>query len=135
MDWIYFFSSSGLELPGVLNKALEGLCDAAIPLALLIVGASLPKAPLRGQIPLVGLSCVSKLVAFPLFIYIVLVWLGVPGQGLLVSVVLLGSPTAAISQIMAKEMKGDEALASAIVTATTFLSPFTLSVWISLLYR
>ena len=43
------------------------------------------------------------------------------------------NPTATISQIMAKEMKGDEALASSIVTATTLVSPLTLSVWISLL--
>ncbi len=128
------FTSAELTLPTILEKTLQGLCNAAIPLALLIVGASLPRAPMRGQVRLVGFSCLLKLLLFPLCIYFVLDWLDVSKQGLLISVVLLGSPTAAISQIMAKEMKGDESLASSIVTMTTLLSPFTLSVWISLLF-
>lgn len=127
------FSSSGLVLPEILHKSLQGLSNATIPLALLIVGASLQRTPLGGQISLVGLSCLLKLVVFPGLIWLMLSWLGVSGQSVLMSVVLLGSPTAAVSQIMAKEMKGDETLASAIVMATTLLSPFTLTAWISLL--
>ena len=58
---------------------------------------------------------------------------GASPQDLLISVIFLGSPTAAVSQIMAKEMDGDEELASSIVMAATFFSPFTLAAWISLL--
>ena len=127
------FSSTGFALPGIVHKTLQGLSNATIPLALLIVGASLQRSPLGGQILVVGLACLLKLIVLPGLIWGLLAWLGVSGRLVLMSVLLLGAPTAAVSQIMAKEMKGDETLASAVVMATTLLSPFTLTAWITLL--
>jgi predicted permease len=127
------WSASGLALPTAAKGALQTLSRAALPLALLIVGASLYKAPLRGQGPLLLAASLLKLVALPGLIVILLHGLDIRVPEAMIAVVLLGSPTAIISQIMAKEMDGDETLASAIVMCTTLLSPFTLTLWIGLL--
>jgi predicted permease len=109
------------------------LSDATLPLALLIVGASLRRTAPGKQFRLVALATLLKLCVLPGFIGALLWWAGASPQALLMSVVFLGSPTAAVSQIMAKEMDGDEELASSIVMAATFFSPFTMAAWISLL--
>ena len=126
------YSAAGLPLPAVIRGALQSISHAALPLALLIVGASLYKAPLQGQGSLLFLVCLFKLVALPALILLVLLGLKFQVPEAMIAVVLLGSPTAIISQIMAKEMDGDETLAGAIVMGTTLLSPLTLTIWITL---
>jgi len=127
------FSSTGLALPETLRAALQTLARAALPLALLIVGASLYRAPLKGQgVPILS-ACLLKLIVLPALIFLLLGQLGVQGPQRMMAVVLLGAPTATISQIMAKEMEGDESLAAAIIMATTLLSALTLTIWITLI--
>jgi len=126
------FSSTGLALPEILRTALQILARAALPLALLLVGASLYRAPLLGQSGQVFAACFLKLVALPGLVFLVLSRLEIQGLRMMMAVVLLGSPTATLSQIMAKEMEGDESLAAVIIMATTLLSAFTLTVWITL---
>ena len=126
------YASTGWTIPGILREVLVYLSDATLPLALLIVGASLRRATPGKQLHQVVLATFLKLCVLPGFIGALLWWAGASPQALLMSVVFLGAPTAAVSQIMAKEMGGDEELASSIVMATTFFSPFTLAAWISL---
>jgi malonate transporter and related proteins len=128
------FASSGWVIPGVLRESLQYLSDATLPLALLIVGASLRWPSPGSGVGAVALATVLKLCVLPACIACLLRWAGASPQALLMSVIFLGAPTAAVSQIMAKEMEGDEELASSIVMATTFLSPFTLAAWISFLF-
>ena len=127
------FAATGLKLPGVIRGCLEILSDATLPLALIIVGASLRGASLGKNFRLISWAVFLKLVLLPGIILSLLWLIGVPLQDILMSVVFLGSPTAAVSQIMAKEMEGDEDLASNIVTGATLFSPFTLAAWISIL--
>jgi len=128
------FSASGLVLPKTLNQTLHGLSDATLPLALLIVGASLQRrVPEGNRIGLVGLVCFLKLVFLPGIIFFLLKQGPVPDTSLLMAVVLLGAPNAVTSHIMAKEMLGDDALAARLLMATIILAPFTLTGWISLL--
>jgi predicted permease len=127
------FASTGWVIPGVFRDGLEYLSDATLPLALLIVGASLRRASPGESLRLAAGAVVLKLCLLPAVIWLLLRWMGAPPQAQLMSVIFLGAPTAAVSQIMAKEMDGDEELASAIVMGTTFFSPFTLAAWISLL--
>lgn len=127
------FAATGWTIPSVVREVLVSMSGATLPLALLIVGASLRKSTHGRRIRLVALATFLKLCALPGLIALLLHWADVSPQALLISVVFLGSPTAAVSQIMAKEMQGDEELAADIVMATTFFAPFTLAVWISLL--
>jgi len=127
------YASAGRAIPGTLREVLQYLSDATLPLALLIVGASLRTSAPHAQLRRVALATFLKLCALPGLIAVLLWWAHASPQALCMSVVFLGSPTAAVTQIMAQEMRGDEALASAIVMATTLFSPFTLAAWIALL--
>jgi predicted permease len=46
--------------------------------------------------------------------------------------ILLASPTATVTYVMAREMKGDAEFAVAAISASTLLSAITFTVWLSL---
>ncbi|MEW6442133.1 MAG: AEC family transporter [bacterium] len=127
------FSASTWELSGTLTRILRDLAAPTLPLALLTVGGSLGGSSAPRRMGLVLLAAFLKLVLLPALVWLFLVRAGVPTPSLVMAVVLLGSPTAVTSFIMAREMGGDENLASAIVVATTALSPLTLAAWIGIL--
>ena len=72
-----------------------------------------------------------KLVVYPGLVYLGLTRLGVTGTDLQFPVLIMASPTAVVSYIMAVEMKGDGRLAGAIVTGTTLGSLVTISAWLA----
>ena len=127
------FAATGLTLPKIVEYPLTILSNALLPLALILVGASLERTPHDGQLILTGMACMIKLILLPAAALALLDWIGVRGTPVIMALILLGSPTATISQIMAKEMAGDERLASNIITSTILLSPLTLAAWIGLL--
>lgn len=127
------FSALELPLPGVADKSLKLVGDIAMPLALLVVGASLDFHRLRAElIPSLAVSAI-KLLLYPGLVFVLLKMWGLSGLALQVPVLLIASPTAVVSHIMAREMKGDEQLAAAIVIGTTLASLFTISLWIAIL--
>jgi len=127
------FSALGYELSETFKRTMKDLAAPTLPLALLTVGASLGGSPMRNRLGLVMLATLLKLVLLPALIWLLLDAAGVSNPSLTMAVVLLGSPTAVTSFIMAKEMEGDEHLASAIIMASTVLSPLTLTAWIGFL--
>ena len=126
---------SGFEigLPVVADRSLELVGRIAMPLALLSVGASLDLRRLRTEVGATALVSLLKLVVYPGLVCGGLVLLGVTGDALLYPVLIMASPTAVVSFIMAQEMKGDENLAAAIVIGTTIASLLTISGWLALL--
>ncbi len=127
------FSASGCHLPPLWKTVLKDLAAPTLPLALLTVGATLKDSALRYRTSLVALAAFLKLGLLPGLVWLLLRLAGAESSSLVMAVVLLGSPTAVTSYIMAREMQGDHALASSIILATTVLSPVTLTVWIELL--
>jgi predicted permease len=127
------FSALHWRLPGPLDQTFEWIAQTALPLAMLTVGASLESSRIRDNSLLVSVSCFLKLILLPALTMLVLCWAGIRGESLAMAVILFASPTAVISYILTKEMKGDEDLASAIVMATTVLSPLTMTLWVVLL--
>lgn len=127
------FSASGWHLAPMWKTVLKDLAAPTLPLALLTVGATLKDSALRYRTSLVALAAFLKLGLLPGLVWLLLRLAGVQNPSLLMAVILLGSPTAVTSYIMAREMQGDHALASSIILATTVLAPATLTVWIELL--
>lgn len=127
------FSASGWHLAPIWRTVLKDLAAPTLPLALLTVGATLKDSALRYRTSLVILAAFLKLGLLPGLVWLLLRLAGVQNPSLLMAVILLGSPTAVTSYIMAREMQGDHALASSIILATTVLAPATLTVWIELL--
>jgi predicted permease len=126
-------SAAGLSVPVTLSKALGLVGRTALPLALISVGAGLEFGTLRTEIPGSMLASFIKLIVYPALVYAGLAMLHIEGVDREVPVLLMASPTAVVSYIMAKEMDGDECLAGAIVIGSTTVSILTMSAWLVLL--
>ena len=127
------FSLSGLALPVVAHRTLSILSGMALPLALLVIGASLSPALIRDNLKYAIISGVVKLVILPAVGVFFYYQAGLaPGQ-FLPGLILLASPTATVTFVMAAEMKGSVELASAAISLNTLLSAVTFLFWLWLL--
>lgn len=127
------FSFSGIALPVTAHRTLSILSGMALPLALLVIGASLSPALIRANLKYAFSSGVIKLLVLPavgLFFYS---WAGLAPARFLPGLILLASPTATITYVMAAEMKGSVELASAAISLNTLLSSLTFLFWLGLL--
>lgn len=124
------WSLAGLPLPEFAVRTLSILGGMGVPLALLIIGAKLSESRLGGR-PL-SLAAVSflKLAALPaLGLALMLPW-DLPRLAVAATVILLSSPTATITVIMAGQMGGDAKVASEVVTLSHALSALTYGLWL-----
>ena len=125
------FSLADIPLPLIINRTLEILGDLALPMALLIIGASLSFEMMRKRMLYVLSSGFMKLILLPGLGLVLFKLLGVPAPDYLPGHILLASPTATITYVMAKEMNGDPDFATAAISASTMLSAITFSVWLN----
>lgn len=125
-------SAAGIHVPVTLARTLDLVGRTALPLALISVGAGLEIGKLRAEIAGAALVSFIKLIVYPACVYAGLLLLKFQGPGLEVPVLLMASPTAVVSYIMAREMNGDERLAGAIVIGSTIASILTISGWLVL---
>ena len=109
-----------LQLPEFINLSIERLGQTALPLSLLAIGAGLSLSRFGANMPLNLYSSVMQLIAKPL-IAAGLVWaVGLDLTYGLIIVLLLATPTAPSSYILARKLGGDaESMASIIVFQTT----------------
>jgi predicted permease len=126
------FSGLGGKLPKSLDLSFKLVGDISMSLALIVVGAAMDLQQLRRQAVLPVLAALVKLVIYPAGVFLVLRGLGVSGETLKFAVLLLATPAAVMSAVMAREMNCDGQLAGAIIIASTVLSMFTLSAWLLL---
>ena len=124
-------SITGLALPPVLDRPVEMVGRTALPLALVCLGAGLDVRRLRADVVPALLVSVCKLILYPGLVWLGLHRLGMSGADLQLPVILMASPVAVVSFIMAKEMRGDERLAGAIVIGSTLLSVVTTVAWLT----
>jgi malate permease and related proteins len=127
------WSAAELSLPVVLDRSVELVGRVALPLALISVGVSLDLRRLHSEFGVTALVALAKLVIYPAAIFAGLHLLGERGDDLYIPVLIMASPTAVVSFIMAQEMRGDENLAGSIVIGTTIGSLITISGWLVLI--
>lgn len=124
-------SVAAVPIPLVFGRCLDILGDLALPLALLIIGASLSFDMVRSRLAAVLSTAVMKLLLLPGIGYLLYrIWDVVPAA-YLPAIILLASPTATVTYVMAKEMKGDSELAVAAISLHTLLSAITFSIWLN----
>ncbi|MCB2186413.1 MAG: AEC family transporter [Deltaproteobacteria bacterium] len=128
-------SLAGWPLPAFVDQTLKIMADLGMPLALLIIGATLQEKKPGGAgawrlVPAVGL----KLLVLPLVGYGLLRLAGVPHLPLTVAVILLAAPTATLTVILADQLGGDRRQASAAVTLSHGLAMFTYTAWLWFLH-
>jgi predicted permease len=127
------FSLSGLSLPVIAHRTLNILSGMALPLALLVIGASLSPALIRANLKYAMTSGVVKLLVLPSVGVFFYYRAGLVPDQFLPGLILLASPTATVTYVMAAEMNGSVELASAAISLNTLLSSLTFLFWLGLL--
>jgi malate permease and related proteins len=126
------FSLTGAPLPTIAARTLDIFSGMALPLALLLIGATLNFDLLKSQLARVLPVAVIKLGLLPavgLMFY--KVW-GLPADLYLPGLILLATPSATVSYVMAVEMNGDVEFAATAISVSTLLSAFSFSAWLHL---
>jgi hypothetical protein len=126
------FSLFRVPLPQILSRSLAILSGMALPLALIIIGASLSLRLIRAHLWQALASGGFKLVLLPLAGYLVYVGCGLDRGAYMPGLILLAAPSATVTYVMAAEMHGSPDLASATVTLNTLLSALTYTLWLGL---
>ena len=116
-----------IRLPFFVQSALQSLGAAAVPLALLCIGGSLVMVPFRGKIAWIIAAAVMKTAVLPLLVLLLTRLSGFDPIDQRIALVFSSCPTAAASFVMARQMGGDEALASGSIALSTLLSAFCLA--------
>lgn len=126
------FSLAEIPVPLVVERSLDILSGMALPMALLIIGGSISFDLIREKLNLVAATMGLKLVLLPGLGFALYRAFGLPAQDYLPGLILLASPAATISYVMAKEMGGDPDFAVASISASTLLSSVTFTAWLNL---
>ena len=128
-----FFSVLEIPIGATIDRSLEILSNMALPLALLVIGASISLDLIRSNIRISFLAGFFKLLLLPGIGLAAYSLLGISPKQLVPGVILLACPTATITYIMAGEMKGSTNLASSAISLNTLLSGLTFFFWLWLL--
>ncbi len=126
------FSALEIPLHPIITRTLNIISGMALPLALLLIGASLSLSLIRSRFAAVLISGVLKLALLPgLGLFLYRIW-GLSAAAYLPGLILLAAPTATITYVMAGEMNGDKQFAVAAISTNTLLSALTFFIWLSL---
>ncbi len=123
-----------IRLPdlGPVSDALKLVGQAAMPVALICVGAGIDLGAARSAHREVVLSTAIKLLVAPAIFYVVVRACGGSQLAAAIAAGVGSTPTAAASYTLAREMGGDARLMAAIVSVTTLLSFLTMPIAITL---
>ncbi len=126
---------AGIHELGYASAALDLLGGAAMPIALMCVGAGLDFGALRASLAKVATASFMRLILAPILVYSACMLTGAGPLATAVAVGIASTPTAAAGYTLAREMGGDARLMAAIITATTALSFITMPIAITLALR
>lgn len=121
-----------IPLSPVIGRILDILSNLALPLALLIIGGSISFSFMRSKVRFILLVCVLKLIALPTTGLIIFKLMNLSAGNYLPGIILLASPTATVTYVMAREMKGNPDFANAAISLCTILSAGTFIFWLAL---
>jgi malate permease and related proteins len=128
-----FYSALGLFIPVPIKRGLDILSGMALPTALLLIGASLSFKTLRLRMKELAGIGLLKLICFPLVGFIVMKLAQVPHMFILPGIILLASPPATVTYVMALELGGDMDLAASSISVLTLASALSYSLVLLLL--
>jgi predicted permease len=107
----------------------------ALPLALLVIGASLSFELVRSKLHLIVPSALLKLILLPGLGLVAFMILDLAADEYLPGFILLATPSATVSYVMAMEMNGAPEQASAAVSLSTLFSAITYLLWLSIIIQ
>lgn len=128
-------SALAIPIPLVIERSLDMLSGLAPPTALLLIGAALSVSVMRKHMRPVAGVVALKLLFLPAVGLLVYHVLGLKAGDYLPGLILLASPTATVTYVMAKEMGGDTDFAVAAISASTLFSAATITLWLAVAGR
>ena len=124
----FIFNYLELHMNIGLHNTLVSLSNAALAMGLMNVGAGLKFKFKENYINRIIVSGAIKLFILPIITYIILTILGIDGTPKAIGVLYSGLPCASTAYILSKQLGGDTDLMASIITVTTVISVFTLSI-------
>ncbi len=122
---------SGLVPPGWAMATLEIIAKAALPVALLCVGAGLDLSIGRDHKAALALTCLLKLVVGPATAWAMGHAVGLGGLSLAVVIRFAAMPASPAAYVLARQLGGDAPLMAGILTIETAVAAITLPVVLS----
>ena len=119
----------GLVLPPVIEPLLDILGRAALPVALLAVGAGLEFGALKQNASVSIQATAIKLVVLPAITWVIAGAMGVEGISFVAIIMFASLSGSASSYVLVREMGGDGPLMAGIITATTIGAILTMPMW------
>ncbi len=133
----FMYKGVGLPLPPApIVKTGELLANIALPLALICAGATLDMKSMLGLSGVSMQASIGRIVVAPLLAVVVGVLFALPPVQFGVLFVMVSSPVAAASYVMAKAMGGNDVLAANILAFTTVASMIGMAIgmaWLRML--
>ncbi len=128
---------TGWQIPLFLDRTVNMLADASIPLMLVILGLQIAETRTwpRNRAVLIGGAAFLQLIATPIVALFAAHLFGLTGPARQAAVLQASMPAAVVTTVLAVEYDLDATLISGVVVLTTILSPLTLTPLISYLLR
>lgn len=116
------------QLPAALLSTFEFVGRVSAPCALLCVGGGMAVISMEGRYRSATFSSLLKTAATPLLVFLISRPFDLSPTTTLIILIYAAAPTAVASYVMAKEMQGDEAMASGGIVISTVLSVLSLGI-------
>ncbi len=110
----------------VIMRSIDLIGQSAIPLALIMAGASIRLETLRSGNVHFWFWNVWKMILLPLIVYFICVLCQVDQNTMMALIIISAAPGAVAAVPMAQELGGDEELSACSVVLTTLISPLSL---------
>ncbi len=130
------FAYKALPLPpltGVIHTTGDLLAAVALPLALICAGASIDMKSMLHPSGLSMQASIGRIIIAPLLAIVIGLAFGLTGVHMGVLFLMVASPTAAASYVMAKAMGGNDVLAANILAFTTVVGLFGMAIGAAIL--
>jgi len=124
---------SGVEVPPLMMAPIDMLAKAAIPIALLSIGATMNWSALAKIDAFSAILNATKLIISPALVLITAWILGVSGPLVATLVIFAALPTASAAHVLASAFGADRERVATIIAQSTLISAFTLPIWMSLI--
>lgn len=122
---------SGIGVSGATESLLTMLGKAALPMALLAVGAALRPASTKGYLGMIGFTSSLQFILKPLVAIFLAGWFGLDAMTTSIVVLCLAVPTAPSAYVLARQLGGNAQAMATIITAQTLIAFITLPITLS----
>jgi len=124
---------AAITVPEPVAKAVNLVGGSSVPLMLLLVGAQLARTSLAGELKVIGLATLVRLVVAPVVALVLAAWCGLTGVTRQTCITEASMPTAVTTIILATEFEAEPQFVAGVVFASTLASIVTLTLLLALL--